>query len=80
MSGLGVNKVTSTLQEDLMRLIGPTTPPTDATSSKRSAHSDHTSNTFKQGMAHVQKPVRSRSHLKVLVDVNHLMFSLLLNL
>ena len=79
MSGLGVNKVTSTLQEDLMRLIGPTTPPTDGTSSKRSDHSDHTPNTFKQDMAHVQKPVRSRSHLKVLVDVSDFMFSVLLN-
>ena len=80
MSGLGVNKVASTLQEDLMKLIGPTTPPTDDTSSKRNTHSEHTSNTFKQDMAHVQKPVRSRSHLKVLVDVNEFMFSLLLNI
>ena len=79
MTGLGVNKVTSTLQEDLMRLIGPTTPPTDGTSSKRSDHSDQTPNTFKQDMAHVQKPVRSRSHLKVLVDVSDFMFSVLLN-
>ena len=79
MSGLGVNKVTSTLQEDLMRLIGPTTPPTDATSLKRSAHSEHNFNTFKQDVANVQKPVRSRSHLKVLVDANDCMFSVRLH-
>ena len=57
--------MSSTLQEDLMKLIGPSALRNGELASKLNSNMEHNDDKYKQDIALAQKPVRSRSKVKV---------------